>query len=184
VRGQAGRADRNAGGERSRSGTPLAAALEQRAQRDSLLGRAADVGLQSPEFEFDRADQPQSFCVQLVERGPFGVERADVAIFADLTALLFREPEQGQPLGSAYVGAIGVDAAFACASEKRTSARRMWGCVSQQRLVGSANPLRFDRQDREIIQAAGVAAPLAAQALAVVEGEFARSLVDPRVELV
>jgi hypothetical protein len=46
----------------------------------------------------------------------------------------------------------------------------------------SADALRFDEKDREVIHAARIAASLAAQPLCVAEGEFARAGVDSFVE--
>jgi hypothetical protein len=88
-------------------------------------------------------------------------------MFPDLLVLVFIEPTQGQPLRTAYVGAVGIDAAAVILGEERTGAFGMRVRFGQERRMRAPNALRFDLADAQAIDATRGAAACALEPIGV-----------------
>lgn len=123
------------------------------------------LGLKVGKPLLKRADGPATFLLEEFRRHGLGVQRADVAELYDFLALVLFQPAQRKPLGSADVGACGVDAATPVGGEKGASSDRSGTLGGEKAAELGPDTRRFDFEDGQVVCATAVAAAAALQAV-------------------
>jgi hypothetical protein len=130
--------------------------------------------LKRREAFFDGSEGPAILRRQLLDGLAGFVERADVAKLDRLEPLVLVEPPQRKPLGSADVGALGVDPAGTVAIEERTRTLCMRDAGGEQLGVVPANGLGLDFEDAQPIDATRAAPAPARESLGMEDVQSVR----------
>lgn len=158
--------------------------LKQASQPHAIRNPAIDPRLQSRQVPFKGPDGPALRLRQGFNRLSDVVQGADVAqLYGRAVRVLF-DPAQGEPLGSAHVGAVFVDPAGARLIEKGAGPFRMRFTACQQVGMTASNVLRFDVEDTEIIDTALMASPAALETRRVDREEGSDPLVHLPIDTV
>lgn len=123
------------------------------------------LGLKVGQPLLEGADGPAAVLLQKFRRNRLRVERADVSEFDDLLGFILFQPAERETLSATDVGARRIDTAAPVCIQKRTTSRRR-GCLGcEERAELGSDALRFHVEDGEVVGAATVAAPTAAEAV-------------------
>ncbi len=125
--------------------------------------------LREPLFEW--ADGPAVLWRKFLDGCSSLIERADVTHLDDVPVLILVHPAEGQALGPADVGPVLIDAAVSCLIQERAGAFCMGCSVLQQ--VGMMLPdvLRLDRENGDVVHAAGAASRSAVEPVRMQRGQ-------------
>jgi hypothetical protein len=143
--------------------------------------------LEAREALFGRPDRPAILGGQVLDGRPRVVERADVAKLADLAnlasvAIALLDPPQGETLRPADVGPVRVDPARLLGVEKRASTGRSRRTMREELGMMAANPVGFDVEHRQSVDAARAAAAATVEACCVKDVKATRASIDLGVQ--
>ena len=158
--------------------------LEQASQRHTVWSPPIDPGLQLCQVPLKGPDGPALCLRQGFDGLSLVVQGADVSQLHSGSVRVLFDPAQGEPLGSAHVGAVFVDPARTRLIEECTGAFRMRFTAREQVRMMASNVLRFDVEDRQIVDTALMASPAALETCRMDRDEWPDPLVHLPIDTV